>query len=101
MKELLGALRGSVAGRGGVKAELARLALANDRYGRVETIPTHQSDPGPVHWKYPRRTHCPVVLIWRHSGVPTGRRLHSKVHTSGELLGASGGSSGQRGGSGA
>ena len=57
---------------GGVKAELARLALANDRYVLVETIPTHQSDPGPVHWKYPRRTHRPAVLIWPISGVPTG-----------------------------
>ena len=67
------ALRGSVAGRGGVKAELARLALTNDRYVRVETIPTHQSDPGPVHWKYPREhSHRPAVLIWPISGVPTG-----------------------------
>ena len=47
--------------RGGVNAEIARLALANDREGCPDTIPALQSDPGATPWIHPRQTHLAEV----------------------------------------
>ena len=89
-----GGTSGQLSGpRGGVHAEIARLALAYDREGCPDTIPALQSDPGATHWIHPRRTHRPLTLIWTIL-VPSRGYLtvHSKAY---RLRGASGGTSGQ------
>ena len=80
-------------------AEIARLALANDREGCPDTIPALQSDPGGTPWIYPRRIHRPLTLIWTIL-VPSRGYLtvHSKGCKAYCLCGASGGTSDQQSG---